>query len=78
MEADDHAKKARTDGQQGGTNAAEVDPREAAMAFAKATAAFIPFLSPDELLPPKMPSREEMEAFLLGLRKKALVEEYFD
>lgn len=47
------------------------------MSFANATAAFIPFLSPDELLPPKMPSREDMETFLLGLRKKALVEEYF-
>lgn len=79
MEADEHAKKARTDGHaQDGAAASVVDPREAAMAFANATAAFIPFLSPDELLPPKMPSREEMEAFLLGLRKKALVEEYFD
>ncbi|EPT02082.1 hypothetical protein FOMPIDRAFT_1022950 [Fomitopsis schrenkii] len=78
MEGDEHAKKARTDGPaHGGADASAVEPREAAMSFANATAAFIPFLSPDELLPPKMPSREEMETFLLGLRKKALVEEYF-
>ncbi len=44
---------------------------------ARAAAAFIPFLSPEELLPPKMPSREEMESVLLDLRKKALVQEYF-
>lgn len=44
---------------------------------ATAVAAFIPFLSPEDLLPPKMPSREEVENVLLKLRKKALVEEYF-
>ncbi|KAH9932892.1 pre-mRNA-splicing factor ISY1 [Fomitopsis serialis] len=77
-DADEPAKRARTDGQaQEGADASAVDPREAAAAFARATAAFIPFLSQEELLPPKMPTREEMETFLLGLRKKALVEEYF-
>ncbi|CDO77407.1 hypothetical protein BN946_scf184857.g13 [Trametes cinnabarina] len=51
---------------------------DAAMeAHAKRTAAYIPVLSPEILMPPKMPSREEMEKFLLELRKKALVEEYF-
>ncbi|TDL27912.1 Isy1-like splicing factor [Rickenella mellea] len=44
---------------------------------ARAAAAFIPFLSPEDLLPPKLPTRDEMEGVLLGLRKKALVEEYF-
>ena len=47
------------------------------LAHAKRTAAFIPVLSPEMLVPPKLPTREEMEAFLLELRKKALVEEYF-
>ncbi|KAI0672261.1 Isy1-domain-containing protein [Trametes maxima] len=51
---------------------------EAAMlAHAIRTAAYIPVLSPEMLVPPKLPTREEMEAFLLELRKKALVEEYF-
>ncbi|KZT69169.1 pre-mRNA-splicing factor ISY1 [Daedalea quercina L-15889] len=76
-DADEHAKRARTDGQAQNGVDSSVDQREAAMTFARATAAFIPFLSPEELLPPKMPSREEMETFLLDLRKKALVEEYF-
>ena len=50
---------------------------DAMLAHARATAAYIPFLSPEHLLPPELPSREEMEQFLLDLRKKALVEEYF-
>lgn len=44
---------------------------------AQAAASYIPFLQTENLLPPKMPTREEMEAVLLGLRKQALVEEYF-
>jgi len=44
---------------------------------AQAAASYIPFLQTESLLPPKMPTREEMEAVLLGLRKKILVEEYF-
>jgi pre-mRNA-splicing factor ISY1 len=48
-----------------------------AQANAKAAAAYIPFLTADNLLPPKLPSREELEKVLLDLRKKALVEEYF-
>ncbi|KAH7106042.1 Isy1-like splicing factor [Auriculariales sp. MPI-PUGE-AT-0066] len=44
---------------------------------ARAAAAFIPFLTPEELSPPKLPTREEMEAVLLALRKRALLEEYF-
>lgn len=44
---------------------------------AKAAAAYIPFLSEEMLMPPNMPTRDEMEKVLLGLRKEALVEEYF-
>ncbi|THH09002.1 hypothetical protein EW145_g2320 [Phellinidium pouzarii] len=47
------------------------------MQSARAAAAFIPFLSPVDLLPPKLPTKDEMEGVLLGLRKKALVNEYF-
>jgi len=54
--------------------AKEEDPQ---MVHARAAAAFIPFLSPENLLAPTLPTREEMESVLLGLRKKALVEEYF-
>ncbi|VDC05254.1 unnamed protein product [Peniophora sp. CBMAI 1063] len=53
------------------------DPADVAAAHARAAAAFIPFLSAEDLMPPKMPSKEEMEAFLLELQKRALVEEYF-
>ena len=74
----DLAKKLKADGApQANGNGAVVSPEEATLAHAKATAAYIPFLSAEYLLPPKMPSHEEMEQFLLDLRKKALVEEYF-
>jgi pre-mRNA-splicing factor ISY1 len=44
---------------------------------ASAAAAYLGFLSPDDLMPPTLPTREEMEGVLLALRKQALVEEYF-
>lgn len=44
---------------------------------AQAAASYIPFLTTESLLPPKMPTRQEMEQVLLALRKEALVEEYF-
>lgn len=50
---------------------------DAAHAHAAAAASYIPFLVTENLLPPKMPTRQEMETVLLGLRKKALMEEYF-
>lgn len=50
---------------------------EAELAHARAVAAYIPFLQPENLMQPKLPTREEMEKFILDLRKKALVEEYF-
>lgn len=46
-------------------------------AHASAAAAYLGFLSPDDLMPPTLPTREEMEGVLLALRKQALVEEYF-
>jgi pre-mRNA-splicing factor ISY1 len=48
-----------------------------ARVHAQAAASYIPFLTTEDLLQPKMPTREEMEQVLLGLRKQALVEEYF-
>lgn len=44
---------------------------------AQLVASFIPFLSPEDLSPPKLPTTEQMEEVLLGLRKRALLEEYF-
>ena len=54
-----------------------VDEDSPAVAHARAAAAYIPFLTTEMLMPPKMPTPEEMEKVLLDLRKKALVEEYF-
>jgi pre-mRNA-splicing factor ISY1 len=51
--------------------------RETVMQYARLAAAHMPFLDAESLLPPKMPTREEMEQALLQLQKKALVEEYF-
>jgi len=56
---------------------AQADPAAIALAHARAAAAYIPFLSVESLLPPKMPTKEDMEGVLLDLRKRALVEEYF-
>ncbi|KAI0301374.1 Isy1-domain-containing protein [Russula brevipes] len=56
---------------------AQADAATTALAHAHAAAAYIPFLSVESLLPPKMPTREEMEGVLLELRKRVLVEEYF-
>ena len=40
-------------------------------------ASFIPFLSPEALMPSTLPSKEDMEEVLLRLRKEALVQEFF-
>ena len=58
-------------------DATQVDAAATTLAHARAAAAHIPFLSVESLLPPKMPTKEEMEGVLLELRKRALVEEYF-
>ncbi|KIM29430.1 hypothetical protein M408DRAFT_67946 [Serendipita vermifera MAFF 305830] len=36
----------------------------------------IPFLTPEHLAPPKLPSKQEMDGVLLQLRKEALLQEY--
>jgi pre-mRNA-splicing factor ISY1 len=60
------------------SSAATVDSiSDPQLEHARAAAAFISFLAPENLLPPKLPTREEMESVLLNLRKQALVEEYF-
>lgn len=46
-------------------------------AHAHLAASYISFLSPEDLLPPKIPTRGEMEGVLLKLQKEALVNEYF-
>ena len=71
------SKRAKTDSAPLPTGVSNPSSDEAMLAHAKRTAAYIPILSPEILLPPKLPTREEMEAYLLELRKKALVEEYF-
>ncbi|KAJ3740998.1 Isy1-like splicing factor [Lentinula detonsa] len=53
------------------------DQLQEAFLHAQTAASYIPFLSAESLLPPKMPTRVEMEQVLLDLKKKALVEEYF-
>lgn len=58
-------------------SAAPADAATTALAHARSAAAYIPFLSVESLLPPKMPTKEEMEGVLLELRKRMLVEEYF-
>jgi len=50
---------------------------DVALQNATAAAAYIAFLEPENLLPPKMPTRQEMESVLLGIQKKLLTEEYF-
>jgi pre-mRNA-splicing factor ISY1 len=58
-------------------SAVQPDAAATALSHARAAAAYIPFLSVESLLPPKMPTKEEMEGVLLELRKRMLVEEYF-
>ncbi|KII91863.1 hypothetical protein PLICRDRAFT_136384 [Plicaturopsis crispa FD-325 SS-3] len=77
---DESAKRSKA--QDAATPAAPTAPKgdaDAALHLerARAAAAYISFLEPENLLPPKLPTREEMEGVLLGLRKRALVEEYF-
>jgi len=52
------------------------DPTEVIAAHARSAAAYMPFLEPDSLMAPKLPTKEEMENVLLELRKRALVDEY--
>ncbi|KAF9001138.1 Isy1-domain-containing protein [Cyathus striatus] len=79
MESADEAKRAKTAGDSVVPAIAENAGAEADTVYlhAQAAASFIPFLQTEHLLPPKLPSREEMEEVILTLRKKSLVEEYF-
>ncbi|KAI6102373.1 Isy1-like splicing family-domain-containing protein [Pisolithus croceorrhizus] len=44
---------------------------------AQLAASYIPFLTPEALMPPTLPTRAETEEVLLSLRKEALVQEFF-
>jgi len=72
---DDPSKRPKIDGAKSELNGQT--PPDPSIVHAKAAAAYIPFLTADMLIQPKMPTRDEMENILLGLRKKLLVEEYF-
>ncbi|KAK2466531.1 hypothetical protein APHAL10511_001393 [Amanita phalloides] len=73
---DDASKRTKVDGA-----AASAPPpaleNDSMLVHAKAIAANIPFLMPEHVLPPKLPSRQDMGNILLELRKKSLAEEYF-
>ncbi|KAA1475308.1 pre-mRNA-splicing factor ISY1 [Dentipellis sp. KUC8613] len=71
------AKRAKTNGVAAIEPTAPGDTAELLASHARAAAAFIPFLDAESLMPPKLPTREEMEGVLLELKKRALVEEYF-
>ena len=58
-------------------SAPQADAAATAFAHARAAAAYIPFLSVESLVPPKIPTKGEMEGVLIELRKRTLVEEYF-
>ncbi|PVF99947.1 Isy1-like splicing factor [Serendipita vermifera] len=59
----------------GGEDAMMEDGTNASSAY-KQVASMIPFLTPEHLAPPKLPSKQEMDQVLLGLRKQALLQEY--
>ena len=54
------------------------DVDASALQSARLAASYIPFLTTSDLLPPRLPSKDELEGVLLDLRKKALMEQYFD
>ncbi|KAG2118304.1 Isy1-like splicing factor [Suillus clintonianus] len=76
----DQAKRPRKADADGSTKA-DVIPSsgvaDSMRTHASAAAAYLGFLSAEDLMPPTLPTREEMEGVLLALRKQALVEEYF-
>lgn len=71
----DNAKRSKTDSAQQSVIPASAP--NSMQAHAQLAASYISFLSTEDLLPPKMPTREEMESVLLKLQKEALVNEYF-
>lgn len=70
-------KKSKTASSGGGAVTEQTSAVDSARTNAQAAAFYIPFLDVEHLLPPALPSHEEMESILLELRKHALVEEYF-
>ncbi|KAH8827107.1 Isy1-like splicing factor [Flagelloscypha sp. PMI_526] len=60
-----------------GSSASTSVEHDSSQPAVQAAAAYISFLSPEDLLQPKLPTRAEMEDVLLALRKQALVQEYF-
>ena len=78
MDAGEDSKKAKTTAVTTATSGLAAAPdTDTARLHALTAAAYMPFLEVEHLMPPKLPTHEEMESVLLGLRKKALVEEYF-
>jgi len=70
-------KKSKTTSNDGDAVTRQFATADLARTNAQAATFYIPFLNVEHLLPPKLPSHEEMENILLTLRKAALVEEYF-
>ncbi|KAG6331017.1 hypothetical protein ID866_8072 [Astraeus odoratus] len=77
------SKRSKTDAT-GGSPSTEPKPTSTSGAMAaqmemhaQMAASFIPFLSPEALMPPSLPTKAEMEDVLLRLRKEALVQEFF-
>ena len=75
--ADGDADVQMADDEAGNSSESQAQAQAQTRVHAEAAAAYIPFLTADNLLPPTLPTREEMEGVLLDLRKRALVEEYF-
>jgi pre-mRNA-splicing factor ISY1 len=71
------AKRSKPDVPVPNPSVVQADVAATTLVHARAVATYIPFLSVESLLPPKIPTKEEMEGVLLELRKRALVEEYF-
>ncbi|KAG6834957.1 hypothetical protein H0H93_006085 [Arthromyces matolae] len=66
-DGDSHSKQqGQSDGSTSTPTPLAEDP---AHAHAVAAASYIPFPRPEDLLPPKLPTRQEMETVLLALRK---------
>jgi len=78
-EGEEAAKKTSGDGNEDGPKAAASTAvnLDTALEHARVVISHVTFLDPVSLVPPKLPTREEMETILLDLCKKALVEEYF-
>lgn len=78
MEAvEEDAKRAKTVFSLSANTIDTASDADTARRHAQMAASHIDFLDTEHLLPPSLPTHQEMENVLLNLRKKALVEEYF-